>query len=152
MVEAYPADGALLDGVVEGGDGCGLPGVGWVVELEEELVMREECGVDFVGVFDVVDGEVVALGFFSEPDLGGVDEGLVDSAGFGDGEDVEGLWGLGEKGGKDGKGDEKQCCEAAKCSARAERHACSLEAWVKMQFAQNKASAILSKQYIGSVV
>jgi len=90
MVKADPADGAAFDGVLEGGDGSWLPGIGRVVELEEELVVREEGVVDLVGVFDVVNGEVVAPGFVGKPDFSGVDEGLMDASGFGDGEDVEG--------------------------------------------------------------
>lgn len=92
-MEADPADGAVFDGVFEGGDGSWFPGVGRVVELEEELVVREEGCVDLVGVLDVVDGEVVAPGFVGEPDFGGVDKGFVDAAGLRDGEDVKGLWG-----------------------------------------------------------
>ena len=88
-MKADPSAAALLDIFLEGFDGRRLPGVGRIVQLNEELVLRKECVVDLVGVFDVVDGEAVESCLFGEPDFGGIDKGLVNSAGFGDGNDAE---------------------------------------------------------------
>ena len=90
MVEADPSDGSLLDGAAEGCSCSGGPVVGRVVELDDEAVVREVDGVDGCGVFDIVDGEVIGEGFFLEPEFCGVDEGFVDAAVFGNGEDFEG--------------------------------------------------------------
>ena len=42
-----------------------------VVELDEELIVREKFVVDFVGVLDVVDGEVILCRQMIQPDFGG---------------------------------------------------------------------------------
>ena len=73
---------------------CG-PHVGRVVELQEKLVVGKEIVVDFFGVGEVVDGEIIGGGLLGQPRLGGFDEGTVDGVFFGQGKDVEFGWGLG---------------------------------------------------------
>lgn len=123
VMEANPTDGARFNGMFEGGGSLRLPGIGWVVELKEQLVVGKIGIVDLVGVFDVVDSEVVASSFFGEPDLGGVDERLVDAAGFGDGENMEsGRCNLGSECRQAEKSEEDQGCQGADAGIEASRH------------------------------
>lgn len=90
VVEADPADGALLDGF---GEGCGSgrrPVIRRIVELDEELIVREEGLIDGLCIFDVIDGEVISFRFLREPYFGGCDVGLMLTAVFGDCQDSEG--------------------------------------------------------------
>jgi hypothetical protein len=89
VVKTDPADSALLDGFCEGGGGCGCPIVGWIVELNEKLILREKSFVDEFGVFDVVDSEVVGDCFMREPDFGCVHEWLMYASAFCDSDDLK---------------------------------------------------------------
>ena len=80
MVKADPSTLAFLDVANEGGLRGWCPVVRRIVELDEELVSREKCLVDGIGVFDVVDSEVVFSRQLVQPDLRRVDKGLVNSA------------------------------------------------------------------------
>ena len=89
MMKADPSAATFFDVLDEGGLRSRRPVVGRVVELDEELVVREELVVDLVRVLDVIDGEVILRGLLIEPDLGGFNEGQMNSAGLGDGDDAE---------------------------------------------------------------
>jgi hypothetical protein len=95
MVESDPADAAVFDELLEGGLGCRRPAVRRIVQLDEELVLREEGLVDRFGVLNIVDGKVIANSLFGEPSLGGIHIGLMNSPRLGDGDDPElRLWTL----------------------------------------------------------
>ena len=89
MVKADPSAATLFDVLDEGGLRGRSPVVGWIVELDEELVVREKCVVDFFRVFDVVDGEVILCRQMVEPHLGSFNEWQMNPARLGDGDDAE---------------------------------------------------------------
>ena len=95
MMETNPAATAFFDVLFEGRQGGGSPHVGRIVQLDKKLVVREEVIVDLVGVFDVVDAEVLFFGELIEPDVRSIDEGFMDAAGFRNGDNLEArLYGL----------------------------------------------------------
>ena len=86
------AYGALLNGFCKRCSHSGCPVVGRVIELDEETVLRKERCVDGFGVFDIIHRKVVSLPLFLQPDLGRIDERLVNTTRFGDGDDLELTW------------------------------------------------------------
>ena len=84
-----PATFALFDVLDEGSLGGVRPIVGRVIQLNEEIVFGEKGVVDFFGVLDIVDGEIILARQFLEPDLGGVDKWLVNATVLGDGKHAE---------------------------------------------------------------
>ena len=91
MVKSDPSPAPLLDVVAEGFHGCGFPRIRRVVQLNKQLVLRQERLIDLVRVLDVVDREIVLNRLFSQPYLGGINERLVDTASFRDGNHPK-LW------------------------------------------------------------
>src|SRR6266478_1984069 len=92
MMEANPAYGALLNGLCKRCGRSGCPVVGWVIELDEETVLRKESSVDGFCVLNVVHRKVVSLRLLLQPDPGRIDEGLVNATHFGDSDDLELRW------------------------------------------------------------
>src|ERR1700760_106179 len=91
VMEADPTAAALFDVTLKCGHRCGGPIVGRIVELNEELVVRKEGIVDGLGVLDVVDREVIPNGLLRKPYLRGVHKGLMNTALFGERNNME--WG-----------------------------------------------------------
>ena len=89
VMKANPSDGTLFDGIRKRSSGGGRPVVRRIVEFNEELVVSEVGCVDGLGVFDVVNREVVDGGFLLQPELRGIYEWLMDPASLGDGENFE---------------------------------------------------------------
>lgn len=83
MVETNPTDGAIFNRLGKGSSSRGCSVVGWIVDLNEKLVLREIGCINGFRVFDVVDGEVVDRGLFLQPKLGGIDKGLMQPAALG---------------------------------------------------------------------
>ena len=70
MVKADPAAGAARDVAFEGFLGHWGPAIRRIVELNKQLVLRQEGIVDGIGIGDVVDGKVIFIGQLLQPYLG----------------------------------------------------------------------------------
>ena len=80
VVEADPSALALGDVILEGLFRDRRPAIGRIVELDEELVLRERFVVDALGAGDVVDREVVLGGQLVQVEPGRIDELLMVAA------------------------------------------------------------------------
>ena len=52
--------------------------------MDKQLVLRQKCVVNGIGILNIVDGEVVFSGELIQPYLGRIYKGLMDSARFGE--------------------------------------------------------------------
>src|SRR6266436_1122998 len=80
MVEADPSTLALGDVILEGLFRDRRPAIGWIVQLDEELVLREKFVINALGAGHVVDRKVVLGGQLVQVELGRVDELLMVAA------------------------------------------------------------------------
>ena len=89
MVEPDPSSPAFLDVPGECGDSPWRPTVGRIVQLYEQLVVREKCIVNFVGILDVIDGEVIGGRLLLQPNLSCVYKRPVNASLLSERNDVE---------------------------------------------------------------
>ena len=88
-MKADPAAFPLLNIFFKGSYGCGSPRIRRVIELNEELILRQKGIIDLLRVFDVINREAIDSRFLLQPDFRRVDKGFVDAALFSDGDDSE---------------------------------------------------------------
>ena len=79
MMEADPTVRAFRDIAFEGSGRRGSPRIGWKVQLNKELILREECIVDVVRIFDVVNRKAIGFRLLRKPDLCGIDKRFVNT-------------------------------------------------------------------------
>src|SRR5260370_19472398 len=89
VVEPDPSSPAFLDVLGECGDSLWRPTVGRIVQLYEQLVVREKCIVNFVGGLDVIDREVVFDFLLLQPDFCSIDKSPVNPSGLRKRDDVK---------------------------------------------------------------
>src|SRR5216683_8144745 len=90
-MEANPSATALFNIFHESSHSRRRPGIRRIVELDEQLVVRQECVVDFVGVLYIIDGKVAIRRQFLQPNFRRVDKRLMYPAVFGQSNNPE-LW------------------------------------------------------------
>src|SRR6267154_4153086 len=94
VMKSDPAAFALFDVLDERLFGGVCPIVRRIVQLEKQTVFREKCVIDFFRVLNVVHGEIVIAGQFSQPNLGTVYKWLVNAAVLRQGDHAE-VWRFG---------------------------------------------------------
>src|SRR5438034_6770581 len=81
MVEADPTALAESDVILESLLRDRRPPIRWIIELDEQLVLRERFFVDAFGARNVVNNEIVFNGQLVQVEFGGFDESLMVTAG-----------------------------------------------------------------------
>ena len=82
MMEPDPAAFALLEIILEGRLGRVTPSVGGIIELDEHLVLGQECRAEWVRVLEHIHREVILRRGGFEPFHRGHDEGRMLIASF----------------------------------------------------------------------
>jgi hypothetical protein len=89
VMESNPPASAFCDVFCECGYRRRCPAVGGVVQLDEYLVLSQECIVYLVSILYVVDLKIVLNGQLLQPYFGSIDKRPVDAAGFRQSNDPE---------------------------------------------------------------
>src|ERR1700677_2231201 len=79
VMESNPSASAFFDVFRERGCCRRCPAVGRIVQLNEYLILREECIVDPVGVLDVVDRKIIINCQLLQSNLSGIDKRPMDT-------------------------------------------------------------------------
>src|SRR5579863_3356692 len=83
VMEPDPPTPTLLDIFREGSRSLWGPTIGRIVQLNEKLIARKECIVDWICALNVIDREVLGGCLLLQPHFCRIDKGLVNSSGLG---------------------------------------------------------------------
>ncbi len=88
-MKADPSSAAFLNVSSECGSSLGRPPIGRIVQLNKDLVLRQECVVNLAGILNVIDREIVLGRLLLQPYFGRIDEGPMNATRLGKSDDLE---------------------------------------------------------------